>query len=227
MKKLFNKKYILVIITLLLLIIYQYIFLTNSKNNYETSIDKRRNIKYDKRRKIMIEMYKDIIEVCDKNNIKLLLAFGTLLGKYRENNIICSDFDLDFFILKEDTLNFINNIDKLKNKYKIIHTKMFGLYDKCVIIDIKTGINADFFYLYNINNNFFRLINPLYAYYVYNEKSVLYPYNWIYPLKKEKFLGKEIYMQNKPEKFLDCFYGKNFMIRNNICNKDCTICRKR
>ncbi len=50
----------------------------------------------------LLEMAKIVAEVFDKNNVKYMLAFGSLLGAVREKGFVPWDDDLDFLILEED-----------------------------------------------------------------------------------------------------------------------------
>lgn len=46
------------------------------------------------------------------------------------------------------------------------------------------------------------------------------------PLQVNKFLDRNTYIPNMPEKLLECYYGKNFIIPDHTCNSDCSICKK-
>ncbi len=50
----------------------------------------------------LLEMAKIVTEIFEKNNIKYMLAFGSLIGAVRHKGFIPWDDDLDFFILEND-----------------------------------------------------------------------------------------------------------------------------
>ena len=57
----------------------------------------------------------ELKKVFDKNKIKFILSYGTLLGAIRENNFIEHDEDIDIAILDEDRLNLISILFELRN----------------------------------------------------------------------------------------------------------------
>lgn len=75
--------------------------------------------------KCLLDMYTDLIRVCDENNIKLGLTGGTLLGKVRHNGFIPWDDDLDLHMKRKDYNKFrtIFNDTRLKEKYYITGPK--------------------------------------------------------------------------------------------------------
>lgn len=67
----------------------------------------------------MLEMIKDIDDVCKKNNIDYSLAYGSVLGAVRHKGFIPWDDDLDIMMKYDDYLKFIECCKKEldKNKY--------------------------------------------------------------------------------------------------------------
>jgi len=63
-------------------------------------------------KKIAEENLKLFKQIADKYNLKLILAYGTLLGAIREGDFITHDYDIDLMIFKED-------IEKLLLKLKL------------------------------------------------------------------------------------------------------------
>lgn len=73
--------------------------------------------------KILLEMYKDMISVCEKYKITLFLGGGSALGAIRHKGFIPWDEDMDFNIPREDYLKFIECFtNEYSSKYDIVST---------------------------------------------------------------------------------------------------------
>lgn len=65
-----------------------------------------------------LKMLKDVVKACDDNNIKYLLASGTLLGAVRHGGFIPWDDDIDIYMTLENYKKFLKVGQKaLGNKY--------------------------------------------------------------------------------------------------------------
>ena len=51
---------------------------------------------------ILLEIANDVDAVCEKHGLKLMMAFGTLLGAIRHDGFIPWDDDMDFMMLRDD-----------------------------------------------------------------------------------------------------------------------------
>ncbi len=143
--------------------------------------------------------------------------------------MICYDYDLDFGIESKD-------YDKIK-KYLIYHfskdknyrvdVKDFLWYKSIEIIHIKTRISADISSFSTSNKYTWRDVPSIYSIHVLKECDWKYPKNWVFPLIETQFLNKTIYIPNDSNKLLECYYGKNYLTPDHVCNLDCTICKKK
>lgn len=76
----------------------------------------------DKERKILqsalLDMYKDIKDACDKNNIQVMLSGGSCIGAVRHHGFIPWDDDIDLMMAREDYDKFIVVLqNQLSDKY--------------------------------------------------------------------------------------------------------------
>jgi phosphorylcholine metabolism protein LicD len=219
-----NKKYYkLVFVCLILIIISIYVF---NRASYYESVMSRQIIPTKKRLQILHELYNIIVNLAEENNIKIFIIYGTLLGKIRNNDIICYDFDLDFGVNLNDYELIRQSILKavsMTDKY-IVEDKKLLWWKAIALVDKETGINADIMVYYNNKTHVCRSISDLYAKYILNECNNNLPIDWLYPLQKSTFLGRTIYLPNKPNKILECHYGNDYLIPNHTCNIDCSVC---
>ena len=88
---------------------------------------------------------KELLDVCNKYNIKLILQGGTLLGYVRHNGFIPWDDDMDFGLLREDYNRFIEIFDReLSDRYYIsAPRKRYPTYNRFVQVFRKGTIFDD------------------------------------------------------------------------------------
>jgi|SRR5690554_849179 len=71
--------------------------------------------------RILIEIYKDIAEVCRKYDLKFMLGGGTCLGAVRHNGFIPWDDDMDLMMPRKDYNKLLELFDKeLGEKYDLV-----------------------------------------------------------------------------------------------------------
>lgn len=71
---------------------------------------------------VILDMYKEINEVCKKNNIHLIAAGGSALGAIRHKGFIPWDDDMDLFIFRSEFNRFSDVFEKeLGEKYILLN----------------------------------------------------------------------------------------------------------
>jgi hypothetical protein len=101
------------------------------------------------------------MEMLEQHGVKAWIDFGTLLGAYREKNLIAHDLDIDVGVLSEDVVGVEKVLATLKAEKKILslsgvnwrHDEIyqFGFYPQLIKIDIYvygsigTKVRANFF----------------------------------------------------------------------------------
>jgi len=99
---------ILIIISIFIVFVsYSYIYFYIIAGT--PSINVRKNVDVNKRIPIITNLIKKVSSVAD---CKLVLLYGTLLGQYRNNSIICYDYDADIGVFEEDYDKIVRNIIK-------------------------------------------------------------------------------------------------------------------
>lgn len=118
----------------------------------------------DEIRKRQFDIMKFLKDVCEKNNIKYYLGYGTLLGAVRHQGFIPWDDDVDIYVAGRD-IDRLAEIINLSNRYEMITCKNCECYydqvvlmvDKQSVVDLNcfplqatTGISIDIFPLYGL-----------------------------------------------------------------------------
>ena len=90
---------------------------------------------------IEFEMLQYVKYICEKNNIKYYLGYGTLLGAVRHNGFIPWDDDVDVVLFRDEYNKLIDAIEEDNHDYlKVLHMKnsnaFFGPYS--LLVDTRT-----------------------------------------------------------------------------------------
>lgn len=193
---------------------------------YKQSIKERMSVSPQIRRSILIDLYELIDKVAINTGTKPFIIYGTLLGYERNKDLICYDFDLDYGIINDEYELFKNELFKINNDKYTILIKKYLSYETIEIIDKYTRISADIFQFKTENGKVQRLVSPTYTVKYLGECASYYPEEWIYPLKRVDFLGKQVHIPNNAPKLLECYYSKDYIIPDTKCDNTCNNCKK-
>lgn len=99
---------------------------------------KDKEITFEERKSLQLEMLKEIDAFCRKNGIKYALSCGTLIGAVRHNGYIPWDDDVDITMLYSDMLKFRKLFKSENMKYCDIETEPYYEYHFSRIVSNKT-----------------------------------------------------------------------------------------
>ena len=140
------------------------VLLSSSKDAGLIQLDEEQSIKL---KSLLLEMYKDIFEFCEKNKICVMLGGGSVLGSVRHGGFIPWDDDMDLNMSRKDYDYFAREFEKSMGdkyelfvpdgKHKISHLFMKVSRKGTIQEDIytagcsvKTGIAIDVFPIENV-----------------------------------------------------------------------------
>ncbi len=162
-------------------------------------------------------------EAVKSANARMFLAYGTLLGAFREKNFIPYDFDLDVGMFANERPE---DFEKIMAQYGFSRKRTFYIKETGQITEDQyeyKGVQIDFFYQFEKDEN------TLYSYICRQHESKDWRtanqtdgfpcITWEYEnsdLVTIDFLGHELYIPEKTESWLRTIYGDDFMtpIRN-------------
>lgn len=201
---------------------------------YKNHIDRRfgkPNLKFTKNFIInnLYFLLKKLSDICKENDIKLVIAHGTLIGHYFNKKVLPWDDDIDVVLVGESIQKFIKlNTKELSNQYFLLDINPNcinrNINDRKNVIDARL-ISKQFGFFIDIT---FLTLNKFMS--GKNKKTIVncksphyYDINDILPLKEDKFNGIDIFVPNNIEKVLISEYGinvlkpkyKNWIFRDN------------
>lgn len=157
----------------------------------------------------------EICQILKSNNIKHFVDFGTLLGLYREKNIIKNDYDFDIFVFIDKEFEIFENFSFLMRKYKLNLKQRGNRFNICFVFD-------DFVFELYLCKEKDKIFYPLCM------ENYKMPSFFIDELEKIE-INEDIYFNcpRHASTYLKHRYGENFMIpqeyapnKTNWCNVD-------
>ena len=170
-------------------------------------------------RKHGVEVLVLVDKILSEYGIRPFLAFGTLLGAYRDKGFIPYDFDLDLGILASERRDDIVEI-MCRNGFRVVRQSYFKDEDKVTVDQFKyKGVPVDFYYFYEDDHEGkFSVYPPIrHEYKDWRTANATdgFPTTMILLEKtgftRGDFLGAKPYMPDAVESWLSDRYGSDFM----------------
>ncbi len=194
-------------------------------------------------KKVQGELFKillDVKYVCEKYDIKYMLAGGTMLGAVRHKGFIPWDDDIDLFMFREEAVKLVARFrEEFPDKYLVAEPLCDDLYfSKAIKIYKKgtkyveiplAGIDAfdmlfvDVFIIENVPaNSFMRKLHWKHYKFVYNAASVCIDYKYPSPIimekaKENKDIAEYVNFRRRIGWFFSHFGGMKYYLRR--CEK--------
>ena len=189
-----------------------YPWLMKIDNRMETRRQNKAFIKYG------LEALREAVAATDECGGKLFMAFGSLLGAYREKGFIPFDYDLDFGLMageRSDTL-----VDVMR-RHGFTHMRQYYIKKSGRICEDKydyKGVHIDVHYFYPDGNGNLNcdLCLP-HESKPWREANASDGFPTIVravpesDFAKHDFLGEQVYMPDRTEDWLRTLYGEHFM----------------
>ncbi len=150
--------------------------------------------------KISNENLELFCKILYEKNVKIFLIFGTLLGVYRDGNLIKGDNDIDLAIFQDQRKDLINLKEDLKKKdFKIIKES------KSIITVMRKENQIDISILYKINFPLAGWISGIF----------FFPHKYLAGFEKITYRNQKYLCPMDTKLILEHFYGKNWKIPSN------------
>lgn len=126
-----------------------------------------------KLQEIELSMLKDIVALCNNNDIEIFLGGGSVLGAVRHGGFIPWDDDIDLNIKRKYVNKLIDSIkEELSNKYTVYFKdnqvcpfirieKNNSIFDEPINLSRKRGVKLDVFIIEDLPNN--KIISFIYG----------------------------------------------------------------
>jgi len=145
-----------------------------------------------------------LTDILNKHNIKYWLQDGTLLGYYREKDLISHDKDTDLGLMWSDIADKKYIIKEILSKgFKI--SKIKGYMKESLLLTFKRdGQTTDFFFYYNNGDKIYHCAT--------GKNWEIYTYEYEpFEVKLVEFLGHWFYVPDDERKFIVTKYGPDWM----------------
>jgi hypothetical protein len=161
---------------------------------------------------IAIKVLFELTNILSKHNIKYWLQDGTLLGYYREQDLISYDDDTDIGLFFSDIENKKYALIEILNSGFELHKIKGYIYNSLLLTFRKEGENVDIFFYYSRDNKIYHssFISKVWQIIDYEYEP--------FDTKEVSFLGYNFYTPIDEEKFLITKYGNDWMIPKSVWN---------
>ncbi len=196
---------------------------------YNKTVDMRRAVDVTLRRQQLTKLYNSIMDAAEASGTRPFLIYGTLLGHFRNHDLICYDFDLDFGIMQneyEALKKVLQNAFQHDKAYTVLTKEVFG-YQALQIVHNDTLLSADITPFVAGNGWVKRNVPEWYSSWYLKECRTKYPKDWVLPLRQTTFLNRLTWVPNNATELLRCYYGDNFETPDHDCDTTCTVCVKK
>lgn len=168
-----------------------------------------------------IETVRRVAKASEMSGCQLFLAFGTLLGAYRDHGFIPYDFDIDFAILADEQVKSDSLLHAMK-KMELVPVRQYYIKESGRVCEDKFSyrgvcVDVHYFYKNHIGGVCCELCLP-HEYKPWRKANATdgFPSTVITcpetGLKKMNFMGTDIYVPEDTEGWLSVLYGDDFMI---------------
>ncbi len=149
---------------------------------------------------ILRHFFTEVNDYLQKLQVDYWVDFGTLLGFYRENDILPHDIDVDFGVEEKDFLKIWEARHKLPAGFTMYDTS-FRHNGPKLYISFK-GFDADIYFYRDTAGRLQSTEKAQYA----NEMQEI-PRGLIFPLKNTEFLGRPTKVPANVQGYLEFVYG--------------------
>jgi phosphorylcholine metabolism protein LicD len=142
-------------------------------------------------------VYINVLTFFKPLNVNFILAYGSLLGYYRENNFINNDDDIDVLVSRQDSkkiLNFLKNNNNPKIKIRQTSDVILIIFENKCPFEI---------FIYDVYED---------SILIKGDNNVLYKNEDMFPLININFKTIDISIPSNTEKILFLTYGINWKI---------------
>lgn len=155
--------------------------------------------------KVQLDLLGELKEICEKNNLKYYLFFGTLIGAIRHKGLIPWDDDIDVIMPRDDYEKFIDYCIKHKEEIKPYNIVHYSIKKRYAIVIAKfenseyelfskdgfsttIGINIDIYPLDGVGNTKEDIKKATKKFLAWKEKEKYFNHNFVQ--SKNKWLNR-------------------------------------
>ena len=198
--------------------------------HYWYTVSWRRALPWSRRAPVLKRLLAVVYEAAAASATKPFLLYGTLLGKVRQDALLCHDFDVDIGVLSAEYDALIVAVRRVCGgpEFKVVR-HVFPGQRSTAVVHRETGLNADIspFVPAAGGSALRRDTWYLYTRYVLRECRAQLPASWILPLRPASLEGVSVYVPNDAPALLRCFYGDGYLTPDHVCDPDCNHCYRR